>query len=271
MIKKSILALSITISMIACSGKKTDPAPVTTGTSASVCYLVSSSTGGTKDFDEMYDNSNRLDSMIVYSSTASNNGFKLKYNSNNKIIKAKLYYAGINTAYYNYHYNTNGQRDKDTLYVFDTSIPPTNPATYVADSVTIYTYNASNQITRLDNYNVNPNGTPSHTYSTFIYNAAGDLTQESDYNGSGTLLSTTDNTYDTKNSNFNNFTFISLVYAGQVHNILSQVVKTSGTSVDQSNSYTAAFTYNSNGYPLTEIDSYQDGSTDNSSYTYTCK
>jgi hypothetical protein len=262
MLKNILYAISIVICMTACPGKKTDPVP--SNSSTGICYTTSSTTDGSKDFDGMYNGNNKLDSMIDYTSSADVQ-FKVKYDANNRVIKSIWYYAGTEIAYLNSHYNASGQRDKDTLY----KINPAGPPAFIADSVILYTY-TGNQITRADFYNIA--SSPSHVYSTYSYNSAGELTLESDYDGSSTLLQTITNTYDTKPANTTLIEFLDPISGGQTHNILTQVTKISGTTVDVSNSYSAASTYNSNGYPLTETDTYQDGVTvDNISFTYTCK
>jgi hypothetical protein len=261
-LKNTIYAFVLTFTFLSCSKPKDNPAP---STSTSVCYLTSLMADGTKFFDIFYDNSNRIDSLVSDTSTT----IKFTYNSNNQITKSTYYYEGNIALEYTRHYNVNGLRDKDTLYVVDPSGPITPPYKYVADSVVLYTYNSSNQVTRTDGYNIYYN--PGHGYTIYTYNTSGELIQERVYNNSNTLLKTVDYAYDTQKSNTGWMAYALLVHADQAHNILTQVTKTSGTTIVPSETFSTSYTYNSNGYPVASTTTSQDGTISNSIYTYTCK
>jgi hypothetical protein len=261
MIKNILFALSITLIMTACPGKKTaDPTP-SSSSSTSVCYMTSSTTNGTKDYDLTYDNNNRLNSMIGYT-PAGNATFTFQYDANNRVIKASGSSSGIIGDYTTYHYDVNGRIDRDTLYKLTNLVGPV----YTADSINTFTYTGNN-ITREDNIKIGG----VHLYSTYAYNSTGDITQEIDYDNTGAILQTLVFTLDNKNSNITPLFFIDPVAASQKHNGASITVTSPTSGVDNSQSYTATFTYNATGYPLTETDNYLDGTVDNITYTYTCK
>ncbi|HXA02849.1 MAG TPA: hypothetical protein VNW99_12720 [Cytophagaceae bacterium] len=253
MFKKTFFALSVIASFAACK-KKVDPVPATPLTG--ICYLISFNEWGILYFNDYYDSNNRLDSLVTIGSP--NTAIKMKYNASGKLIKALGYSGSTNTLYHSFHYDANSRRDKDTLYI--------NTGSFVADSVISYTYNVSGQITKADGIGISSGNTG---YIVYTYDADGNMIHEQRYYGT-TLVATTNYTYDTKNysSLFGSSDLISSI---QKHNILTQVVKDGTGTIDIHGSYTATYTYNSNNYPITEIDNYQDGTSQTSPYTYACK
>ncbi|QHL87114.1 hypothetical protein GU926_06595 [Nibribacter ruber] len=168
-----------------------------------------------------------------------------------------------------YVYNNAGQLSQMNGFV---SLLPTSPVLRYA-----FEYNSAGQVTKSTTFlNTNPTS-PSASleqveYSTFTYDANGNILKKMDYSGTGTgtLELTTDYTYD---SNVNPINALEKLVSGYStpNNILTAVVKDAEGNVLQGDSYSRVYKYNANNYPTEYTETTQNGVVTTYKASYNCK
>lgn len=134
----------------------------------------------------------------------------------------------------------------------------------------VYTYGSNKLPSREDNYDVTSGTATMTDYEIFSYDSAGNVTKSLSYDASGTLTSTETFTYD---NHYNAFYLPGIFISPQTwstNNVTDDLYKDGTGTVTSHNTY--SYTYNSDGYPISTVDTDVVASTTTTTtYSYSCK
>ena len=279
--KITLLFIAGSFMIISCHKSHETPTPVSSPStsglpSASGCYLVDESINGIKADSFSYYSNGKDSVIIIYDSTGKvSSTVSLLYNSNSSFSKIS-FSKTIGSGYITFKYDSENR--------------PIGQYTYInllgaqkIDSVNFTYAGSSSNIVKETNYtisNVILGTSNSVSVSYYTYDGNGNVLTETD-SSSGALTDVYTYTYDSHAapagvalsnaiSEFNSSNkYPDIAYLNTKNNVLSMTHK-NGSGSQMSDSYTATYTYDSNGNPITEA-MVIGGKTYNSTYKYICK
>lgn len=239
-ILKQILFFSLICCIWSCSKKDSNEPSNTPSTNGKLQYMILKSSNYTDTMEYLYDYSGRVITLYWrYGGLNTKGVFSFTRNSTGQITR----YIYEEPSYdvkrtYDYSINSAGKYISATINEVD--------AGYTSNSSEVYIY-TGNQLTKIDQ------SQSGHLVSStqFTYDSRGNVSKQERYNGSGSLDSKTESTFDTKTHPAGSLGApIPLSYfLFGTNNILS-LKETSQNSVETT---TASYSYDNSGKPISAI------------------
>ncbi len=257
--KKQLFYFLLPLALFSCKKKNDTPSTNNTTPKGRTCYVKTMlSSDPSQNANVTYDNNNHLLKLV-------GDSFEIDfaYDANGHANGYSVIVAPDTLASYTLDLDAHGKPLVSHEY-------SSFSGTKAEDYRTSYTYGSNNLPSREDNYDVTSGTATLSDYELFSYDSSGNVTKSLSYDASGNLTSTETFTYD---NHYNASYFPGIFLSPQTwspNNMTDDLYKDGSGNVISHNTY--SYTYNSDGYPVSAVNTdVVAATTTTTTFSYTCK